>query len=166
MGLLPAMRPRRAFVVERAHPDLLRHVKDEITDPDCPCHGMLAGNHLELLIDVDARHFWSPWLSVDLLPEGEGTRVKCRYGPHPSVWTGIVSAYAFLAFAALASVVFGSTQLLVGYAPWGFVVLPIAIGLAVALYIGSQIGQRLGAEQMHVLDDVLDGMLDHAVAET
>lgn len=154
------MRPRRDFVVERPHPAVIEAMRAAVVCAgECRCHGTMSGNHVELLIDAAERHFWSPWLSVDLLPDADGTRIKCRYGPHPSLWTGIASLYAVLAFALLAGVVFGGTQLLLGYDPTGLIAVPAALGLGAALYLGSQIGQRLGADQMQILDDFLDGVV-------
>ncbi len=156
---LGPMRPRRVFVVPAPHGEVLAAVRAAVGRAGGPCHGVMSGNHLELLVDPAERHFWSPWLSVDLLPDPRGTRVKCRYGPHPSLWTAIASLYAVLAFAALAGAVFGGTQALIGHSASGLWALPISLGLAVALYAGSQIGQRLGADQM----DVLDGFLAAAL---
>lgn len=154
------MRPRRDFVVDSPHADTLAAMRAAVgRAADGRCHGIMSGNHVELLIDMAERHFWSPWLSVDLLPDPDGTRVKCRYGPHPSLWTAIASLYAVLAFVALAGAVFGGTQALLGHGPVGLVAVPIAALLAAALYVGSQIGQRLGADQMQILDDFLGGAL-------
>lgn len=151
---LGPMRPRRAFVIPAPHPAVLAAVRAAVARGG-RCHGTMSGNHLELLVDPAERHFWSPWLSVDLLPDAEGTRIKCRYGPHPSLWTAIASLYAVLAFAALAGAVFGGTQALLGHPASGLWALPTAAGLAVALYASSQVGQRLGADQMDLLDDFL-----------
>lgn len=151
------MRPRRSFVVAQTHPVVLSTVKSAVSQASQGrCHGIMSGNHLELLVDATERHFWSPWLSVDLLPDDDGTRIKCRYGPHPSLWTAIASLYAFLAFVALAGGVYGGTQLLLGHSPLGLLAMPIALFLAVGVYLGSQIGQRLGADQMQILDEFLD----------
>lgn len=152
------MRPRRDYVVDTPHGAALAAMRAAIQRAaHGRCHGIMSGNHAELLIDIGERHFWSPWLSVDLLPDAAGTRIKCRYGPHPSLWTAIASLYAFLAFVALAGAVFGGTQALLGHPPMGLLAIPVALVLAAALYIGSQIGQRLGADQMQILDDFLTG---------
>ncbi len=157
------MRPRRSFVVARPHDTVLETVRAAVGRADAGrCHGVMSGNHLELLIDAAERHFWSPWLSVDILPSDDGTRIKCRYGPHPSLWTAIASLYAFLAFVALSGAVYGGTQALLGHSPTGLIAVPAALCLAFGLYIGSQIGQRLGADQMQILDDFLERALaDH-----
>lgn len=160
MARLNAMRPRRAFVVPRPHPEVLAAVRARLARPGHRCDAMMAGNHLELLIAEPERHFWSPWLSVDVLPDPEGTRIKCRYGPHPSLWTAIASIYALLCFVALVGAVFGSTQALLGQSPVGLAAVPAALLLGGGLYAGSQVGQRLGAEQMQTLDDFLDSALE------
>lgn len=160
MAFFGPMRPRRSFVVAGAHGDVLAAVRSAVARAETGrCHGTMSGHHVELLIDAAERHFWSPWLSVDLLPDRAGTRVKCRYGPHPSLWTAIASLYAVLAFALLSGLVFGGTQALLGHAPWGLIAAPVALLLALALYVGSQIGQRLGADQMQILDDFLGAAL-------
>lgn len=162
MPRLGPMRPRQTFLVPHPRDTVLAAVRAHLAAPHHRCHGTLAGPHLELLIDPAERHFWSPWLSVDLHPDPDGTRITCRYGPHPSLWTAIASLYALLAFAALAGAVFGGTQAFIGHAPHGLWTLPLAALLALALYIGSQIGQRLGADQMALLDAFLADAMPQA----
>lgn len=162
MRRLGPMRPRHTFVVPHPQSAVLTAVRAHLARPHHRCHGTLSGPHLELLIDPAERHFWSPWLSVDLHPDPDGTRITCRYGPHPSLWTAIASLYALLAFTALAGAVFGGTQALIGHPPHALWALPLAALLAVALYIGSQIGQRLGADQMALLDAFLADAMPQA----
>ncbi|MCA9558243.1 MAG: hypothetical protein KC583_06705 [Myxococcales bacterium] len=161
----PAMRPRFERTVAVPQAQLLARVRRNMHCSEPRVHAQMADHHLELLIDEADRHYWSPWLSVDLEPADDGTRVKGRYGPHPSVWTMFMSMYFFFAFVALAGVVFGGTQWLVKQHPWGLWFVPVAALLVGITYVASLLGQRLGADQMRTLEAALDCMVDREHAE-
>lgn len=146
-----AMRPRHAFVLPVERGQALSQIQARLNAADCPVEGVMAGHHVELLVRPDARHFWSPWLSVDVLSHPDGVEVRCRFGPHPHVWTGFMSGFAFLAFTGLAGLVFGCTQLILKRPPTGLLAMIPALGFSAALYWASLVGQRLGAPQMGVL---------------
>lgn len=158
------MRPRHAFVLPVERNEALSRIANRLADADSPCEGVMAGHHVELLVRPDERHFWSPWLSVDVLSHPDGIEVRCRFGPHPHIWTGFMSAFALLAFTGLAGLVFGCTQLLIKQAPTGLLAMIPALGLSLALYWASLVGQRLGAPQMQHLYSFLRAALADAGA--
>lgn len=124
-----------------------------------------AGNHVDLLVGREERHAWSPWLSVAIEQAAGGSRIRGRFGPHPSVWTLFMSIQMFLSFLALCALVGGAALWTLGHSPWPFFALPVVLALMVATYLGSQIGQRLGEDQMHVLHDALDQLVGHPTRE-
>jgi hypothetical protein len=151
------MRPRFTLEVRVPAPVVLAEMRAQLDTEGCPVEGVGAGRHMELFVHPDQRHFWSPWLSLDVDPADEASaRISARFGPHPSVWTGFMSAYAFVAFVVLGGLVFGGTQALVRHSPWGLWAVPVGLAVGLGLYGASLMGQRLGADQMGLLRGFLD----------
>lgn len=94
------------------------------------------------------RHFWSPWLHLDLRQTDEVTVLHGRFSPHPSIWTGLVFGYLALTVLAFFGAVFGFSQWLSGETPWGCVVIPVVAVLGMLVWITSQVGQRLAHDEM------------------
>ena len=157
------MRPRFTLEVRLPAQAVLAEMRAQLQLEGCPVEGMGAGRHMELFVHPDQRHFWSPWLSLDVDPGGAETAViSARFGPHPSVWTGFMSAYALVGFIVLGGLVFGGTQALVRQSPWGLWAAPVGLALGLGLYGASLVGQRLGADQM----GLLRGFLDRCVGDS
>ncbi len=126
--------------------------------PECPhCTGMSVGRHAELFVPQAERRVWSPWLSVTAHERGDGTVLKGRFAPHPSVWTLYLFLSFGLGFALLVGTSLGYAQWATERTPWALVSIPLVGLLGMALYLASQVGQRLGAEQMD--------RLQHAISE-
>ncbi len=113
-------------------------------------------NHLVVTFPEAQRHFWSPWLALDLASRDDGgTRLFGRFSPHPAVWTAWAFSYLGLGVVAFFSAVFGTCQCLLespATALWG--VASCAV-VATALFVSSRMGQRLAREQMRRLGDVV-----------
>jgi hypothetical protein len=154
----PKVRPR--FEIEAAldADALMERVRGRL--PRCPhCTGVSVGRHAELFVPDAERRVWSPWLSVTADDRKDGSLLRCRFAPHPNVWT----LYLFLAFALGFALLVGTTW---GYAqwategtPWALVSVPIIIVLGGLLYLASQVGQKLGGEQMDHLRSALDELI-------
>ena len=114
--------------------------------------------HLVLTVPPEQRHFWSPWLDVEVAARGGGTHLHARFSPHPSVWTGFAFAYLVLGVAcAVSLVIAGSAALLPDSSQtWALWVAGGAALAMVGMWGASQLGQRLAAEQMEVLQRELD----------
>lgn len=119
-------------------------------------------DHLVLTVLPDARHFWSPWLTVEVEPKGTGAKVSAIFSPHPSLWTGYMFGYLSLSVIAMFSLIFaGSVAMTGGSSLWSLWVAGGAVLGVVGMWWASQIGQRLAATQM----DELHAALDRAVAD-
>ncbi len=176
MRILAPMRPPFRRILPMPADVALKRIGDHLESSACPCHGTMARRHVELLICEEQRHFWSPWLSVELRSHQEddlppdpaippdGCEIRGRFGPHPHVWTMFMFGYAVCIFAMCIGTTWGLSQWAIGDAPEAALVVPVAIVVAVALYVGSQVGQRLGADQIHALEDFLDGALANTTA--
>lgn len=130
--------------------------------------GESVRTHLLVTVPRAERHFWSPWLHVDLRPvEGDAhaTDVFARFSPAPSVWTAFMLTYIALATIAFFSAVWAFAQSVLGdgmTALWG-VAIPVVVGAA--MFWSARVGQTLAREQMHQLHDAVRAALPEAVRE-
>lgn len=119
-----------------------------------------AGDHLALTIAESRRHFFSPWLMVDLSATDAGTHIFARFSPHPSVWTGYAFAYMTLGSLGFFSLIFQYAQSVAGShagnAAWVSLVAPTAAVLAGLLWTSAQVGQRLAKAEMELLHATLE----------
>jgi hypothetical protein len=126
--------------------------------------GESVRTHLLVTTPRRERHFWSPWLHLDLRPvEGDAgaTDVFGRFSPAPSIWTGFMLTYIALATVAFFSAVWAGAQLAIGARPtmvWG-VAGPVVIGGVMAW--SARAGQRLARAQMNQLHDAVRRALAH-----
>lgn len=154
------MRPRVDEVVPCEPQEVVARIQAHLRRVQgCPYEGQMGGTHLCLKMCDREREFWSPWLDCHIEPHDGGARIYGRLTPHPSVWTGFMAGYAFLAFVALVALAYGYTQWTMGHAPWALVGVPVALALAGMLYLGAFFGQRLSEDQMHKLRAFLDDAL-------
>lgn len=107
-----------------------------------------AESHVLITFRPDLRHFWSPWLHLDLKVDDQGTRLAGRFSPHPSVWTGFAFGYLVLTVVSFFALVFGYSQSTIGSTPLALGVLPVSAAVAVVMWWSAQIGQRLARDQM------------------
>ena len=155
------MRPRVKVVVPWAPTEVIERISSHLEQANgCPFEGQMTESHLALHLCDQERHFWSPWLDAYIEPGEGGTQISGRMTPHPSIWTGYMTAYAFLAFVMLAGAVFGYTQWSVNQSPWGFWVIPIAMLITGGVYASAFVGQRLSHDQMVLLRRFLYDALD------
>ncbi|TPV95914.1 MAG: hypothetical protein B7733_07425 [Myxococcales bacterium FL481] len=157
------MRPSFELRLETEVDHVMAAARTRLPQLESQVFVQVAGHHVELLMAQECRHYWSPWLSVtidDLRTEdGAGSRVRGRYGPHPSVWTMLMSIHIALMFSAVCGLVYGVAQWTLGRDPFALIAIPIAGLLMLGVYMVSLAGQRLGASQMHTLRDALDKLL-------
>lgn len=115
-------------------------------------------SNLLITVPVGERHFWSPWLSLDLSEAGpSATQLFGRFSPHPSVWTAFAFGYLGLGVVAFFSAVFGACQLLLDGPCWAFWGVGIAAAVMLAMVLSARGGQRLAAEQMQRLRALVEG---------
>jgi len=111
-------------------------------------------------VDEDERKFWSPHLSVQVEPDGEGSLLRGQFGPHPELWTLYMFLYTGVGFLATIGLMLGFFQLQSGMTPWGFWGLAIGVPGIIILYAISATGQKLSAHQMEELKDRIDGLVE------
>lgn len=117
-------------------------------------------DHLVITVKPDVRHFWSPWLTIEVEPRGETSRLSALFSPHPSLWTGYMFGYLSLGVIMMFSLIYaGSAAMMGGGALWALWVAGGAVLGAVGMWWASVLGQRLAGAQM----DELHAALDRAV---
>lgn len=156
----PHMRPRVDLYIAASPEVVLGEVRRRLSDPACPSQGTVGRRHLNLMVREEDRHTWSPCLDLEAREEGEGTRLRGRFGPHPWLWSLYMALYAFCAFVAVVAGCYGIAQVALAWTPTAFLGVIGAGLVALAAYGSSFVGQRLGDDQMHMLQHVVDGLCE------
>jgi hypothetical protein len=113
--------------------------------------GASRKEQIELKWGEEEQRFFSPILVAELSPEGEGTRLRCRFGPDPYLWATYVLGAAGLLVLTCVSLAFGFSQLMIKTTPTGLYAAPGGAVLAGLVYGASYVGQGLAGEQMYLL---------------
>jgi hypothetical protein len=117
--------------------------------------GQVARDHALVSFVESHRHFWSPWLHLELRKSDSSRQIYGRFSPHPSIWTGFMFSYLALAVTAFFACIFGLAQTLAGESAWAFWVMPACAVIAVLLWIAARTGQRLAHQQMVELTELV-----------
>lgn len=117
--------------------------------------GIAFDHRIEIAIDGDDHHFWSPQLVVEVKAADGCAALEARFGPDPYVWAMYVLAYGALTVLTFFASMYGIAQLMLDRTPTGFYIAPIAAVLAGLVYGASFVGQGLGSEQMYFLRSTL-----------
>lgn len=125
--------------------------------------GVREHDHFVLTVVESERHFWSPWLNVEVTPREGGAHLFARFSPHPSVWTMFAFAYLAMTTLLLLSLCFAAALSMSGSAPWGLAVSAGAVVVMLLLWAASQVGQRLAHAQMVQLRLALDEAVDECM---
>lgn len=155
----PRLRPRFVRLVHGTPQQILELLGQQLADPSRPVQGQVVGRHVQLTVPSAARHLWSPYLDLEVETVPEGAQLRGLYGPHPSVWTLVVTLYAALAFVAFIGLMFGTAQWSIGQRPIGLWITAAAAVLALIVYVVALIGQRRADTQMRELQAFLDETL-------
>jgi hypothetical protein len=150
----PRVRPTFEIEVDLDPKLLMERLRGRL--PACAgCVGMSVGLHAELFVPENERRVWSPWLSVTARGSNRGTVVRCRFAPHPNIWTLSLFLVFGLGFALLVGLTWGYAQWAMETTPWALLSAPLVAVALLALFAISLIGQRLGASQMVQLRDAV-----------
>lgn len=156
-----ALRPTFSLELTRASRDVLAQVFDRLTArpvilrrtrPPGGGQGVSPEHdHFVLTVRDAERHFWSPWLSVEIGPRAGGAHVFGRFSPHPSVWTAFMFGYLALGIVTMFALVFALGLSMSGGQPWTLGVACAAVVAMGVMWWASQIGQKLAYAQMEAL---------------
>jgi uncharacterized integral membrane protein len=118
--------------------------------------GQVFRKHAVVEMRDEERTFWSPYLNLEVEDEPDGSAIRGRFSPHPSVWTMFIAVYILLAIVALGGLSYGMVQYTLGQSPWSLLIAPAAVALFGFVYGATLIGQGLGAEQMYTMRSLID----------
>ncbi|MEL7498303.1 MAG: hypothetical protein AAFN77_11890 [Planctomycetota bacterium] len=135
----------------------LKHAVDE---QSTEFMGRFTNDHALVAIVESDRHFWSPWLHLDVRRHESGNSVFGRFSPHPNIWTAFKFSYLGLLIATFFSFIGGWSQILAGESCWGFYLIPFWVVVGVLLWVASQVGQRLAIEEMERLKTLVQLCLE------
>lgn len=115
-----------------------------------------TGVHFLVSIDPSRRHFWSPWLTFELVgAEDGGSRGHGRFNPSPGIWTGFMLAALAMVTVAGSGLVWATAEWTLGrplYGLWGTVVGTVGV---VVLFLVSASGQRLAKAEIEEMERVV-----------
>ncbi|MEM1445832.1 MAG: hypothetical protein AAGF84_07250 [Planctomycetota bacterium] len=158
----PAMRPTFQHDIARPPAEVVAAL-DELLQR---YPGRRVGLHLMLTVPESEKHFWSPYLTIELSEDelhasgAGGTHLHARFSPNPSLWTAIGFTYLSLVVIAFFALMWAAAQLLLGNTPHALWVT-LGCGLCVALlWWVSLAGQRLAYEQMFEMRHALEERLE------
>ncbi|MFN0246422.1 MAG: hypothetical protein ACKV2T_05915 [Kofleriaceae bacterium] len=119
-------------------------------------------DHLIITVPADKRHFWSPWLTVEIEPRSTGSKLSALFSPHPSIWTGYMFGYLGLGIVVMFSLIFAGSVAMTdgGGSPWSLWVAGGAVMCGIGMWWASSIGQRLASTQMDDLRTALENSIE------
>lgn len=158
------VRPRFTLRCSCAAEEVVEVMSRALRTPGCPVSGLAAPGRIELHVHEPEQHFWSPQLIVDVAGASDSSMLHGRFGPHPSVWTLYVAAYAACALGAMIGATFGFAEWTMGQTPWTLVSLPVAFVVAGTLRVLAEMGKEAGSQQMATLRSYLEHELEESSA--
>lgn len=165
---MPAAQLRPTFLLETelSVEEVTRRIRDSFSsqsEDDSPTgyHGRFRGDHAMISIDESKRHFWSPFMHVEIRSDETGQTVAGRFSPHPSIWTGFM--FTFLAIACLMffAAIFGVSQQLMGQSPWAYLFVPFGLVVICLLWFVSKAGQKLAHTEMEEMRSRIEDCLSN-----
>lgn len=153
------LRPTFSIPTELASSEVFARIRRITVEQASQIEGQFTSRHAMLSIARANRHFWSPWLHIEIREGEVAKEIFGRFSPHPSIWTAFMFSYLVLATLILFSAMFGLSQQLAGESAWAYLLVPVWIAIALVLWIASQFGQKLAADQMKELKALVDECL-------
>ena len=142
------MRPTFLLESEMSSEDVMRRLRASLKQSAEDYVGQLTRNHAMISISESKRHFWSPWMHIEVRDKQPVSEIFGRFSPHPTIWTGIMFSYLSLTVLGFFALIWGVSQQLAGESPWALVFLPAGLLIAGLLWVASQAGQRLADDEM------------------
>ena len=156
------MRPTFLLRAPLTTAQLMHCIREHITDSSLDYDCQFATHHVIVSLRPAKRHFWSPWMNLEIREIGDGSEVFGRFSPHPSIWTAIMFSYLAIATVCFFAIMFGVSQQLAGQTPWAYLVIPIGLLISVGLWIASKAGQRLAFDEMQQMRSIVQNCVANA----
>jgi hypothetical protein len=147
-------------------PSELRRRANSFIQSSPHVRGIAFDHRIEIAIDGEDHHFWSPQLVVDVKEAEGGAELEAQFGPDPYVWAMYLLGYGALSVTSFFAAMYGIAQWTLDRTPTAFFVAPVAAVLAALVYGASFVGQGLGSEQMYFLRATLTTLANAEGART
>lgn len=153
-------RPRFDFLVELDPKEAESRIRAALAHTDLPLRGAHFPGQCELQVKDEARHVWSPHMTILFEVRPDGTHVSGHVGPNMAIWSLFITAYGALGIFATAGLTFGYSQWSLGQTPYGMVMAGLCAVLSVLVYAAGKVGERLAHEQTHQMHIFLRATLE------
>jgi hypothetical protein len=155
---------RPSFTVEHAEQpnSLAEFLLHTFADDTGDVHVQRVGQHVVLTAAADTRHFWSPWLHIEIEEADTGSLVRAKFSPHPNLWTSFAFGYFTLGTVVFFAGFFALAQMLTSQPAWAWWITGVAVFGLIVMWITAKVGQGLAHEQMHLLRNRLEETLTKA----
>ena len=157
----PRLRPRFVLPISLSPDSASERLEGLLRSEEGKVIGQSVKHHLMLSLRGKQRHFWSPWLQLEVRSEigQDETRVYGRFSPSPSIWMGFALAYLTLGTVSLFAVTFAISQWMIDRAPSALWAVPVCAAIALAMWTATRIGQGMAADEMAELQQAVEDCL-------
>ncbi len=153
------MRPTFLLDTRLSDEEVMGCIKQGLADCPEDFHGQFTRQHAMISIDESKRHFWSPWMHLEIRDGNPNRAVFGRFSPHPSIWTGFMFSYLSLVVLIFFSAMLGISQQMTGLVPWGYYLIPAWLLVAGILWLVSKVGQNLARDEMQFMKESVEACL-------
>lgn len=147
------LRPRFQVEISQASASILQEFTRVLKEEPCQYPSRFSDGHVSIDVPVKDAHFWSPQLSIEVVPLSDSTSlIKGLFGPKPQVWTLFMFVHFVLSVLFLGLGVVLYSQIRLGHSHTLSLILVISIPIVwMALYFLGRIGKSTGRPQMEEL---------------
>lgn len=156
-----AIRPKFSIPSKLSFNEIVEKVKLALDDTNAPVKGTVLESHIILKIPLAKQHYWSPQLDLNIEETRNGSLIKGRFGPRPSVWLMFIFFYSILAFISLMIMIMGFAQMNLGMSAhilWGLHITGVTF---LFVFFTAKVGQKLGQAEMIRLKEFLLTTIEH-----
>lgn len=152
-------RPTFLLETELSESEIMPRIKDSISKLSDQLEGQFTSQHAMICFTESKRHFWSPWVQLEIRSEEQCRQVFGRFTPNPAIWTAFIFAWLAIGVLVFFAIMLGVSQQLTGLSPWAYFAVPVGAAIAFALWLASQAGQKLAHQEMHLMKSMIEECL-------
>ena len=155
------MRPTLLLATTKSAEEALDCIRRSVADHADEYEGQFTARHAMISISKRLRHFWSPWMHIEIRDDEPRRHVFVRFSPHPSIWTGIIFSYLALAVLMFFAAMFANLSTNCRRVPLGPGSPSPLVSLPLPFY-GSRLKpvNRLAHDEMSTMESHLKQCLD------
>jgi hypothetical protein len=157
------MRPTFSLDTGLSQEDIMNCLRKVVEHCPGDYLGQFTRDHALISIEQSKRHFWSPWMHLEIRSDqeaGNQRQVFGRFSPHPSIWTGFMFSYLSIGVLVFFGLMLGCVAAAVGANPWGYYCIPGLLLVAGLLWLASKMGQKLAFDEMRTMKAQIEACLE------